>query len=325
MPRQLRIEYPGAFYHVYSRGNQKQDIYLSDEDRYYFLKVLRDARERHGLIIHLYCLMGSHYHLLLETPEANLSQIMHYVNSTYSIYLNIKHRRCGHLFQGRFKAILVQADAYARTLACYIHNNPVVKGIVDHPEAYVWSSCQDYYELRKPQGWLETNVIIRAFGGSIEIMKREHERYLGAISDAVVDNGIKRAARIGIWGDDDFIDKIRRTFLKDRMEDPDSELCELRRLRVRPALGLIKAEFDKEYGSHNRNTKKSTIFLAHKYANYKLKEIGGFFGIGPPAVSTSFRKIEKEITSNETLRRTIEEVRCRLFYNEKNLEKSEKV
>ena len=125
MPRQLRIEYPGAFYHVYSRGNQKQPIFFSDDDRYYYLNILRQAHERLGCISHLYCLMDSHYHLTLETPDANLSQIMHFINSAYSVYLNKKHERCGHLFQGRFKAILVQADAYARTLATYIHGNPV--------------------------------------------------------------------------------------------------------------------------------------------------------------------------------------------------------
>jgi len=164
MPRQLRIEYPGAFYHVYSRGNQKQAIYLTDEDRFFFLKVLHDARERLGALVHVYCLMNNHYHLALETPEANLSKIMHFINSAYSVHLNIKHERIGHLFQGRFKAILVQADAYARTLTMYIHGNPVRNGTVDRPEQYEWSSCQDYYGPRTPPVWLETRTILGCSG-----------------------------------------------------------------------------------------------------------------------------------------------------------------
>jgi REP element-mobilizing transposase RayT len=318
MPRQLRIEYPGAFYHVYSRGNQKQAIFFSDEDRYFFLKILRDAHERHNLVIHLYCLMDSHYHLTLETPEANLSRIMHFINSAYSIHLNTKHGRCGHLFQGRFKAILVQADAYARTLTCYIHANPVVKSIVDRPEKYAWSSCQDYFGLRKPPPWLSRRVIMGSFGGSVEILIQEHERYLQTPGGPATETDLKKASRVGIWGNPDFIDEIRRAYLTDRMEHPDSELCELRRLRVRPDLSLIEAEFQRELGANNRHSKKFTIFLAHKNANYRLREIGGYFGISPAAASTSFHRAEREVDSNETLRRTIDRVRDRLLSEEKN-------
>ncbi len=325
MPRQLRIEYPGAFYHVYSRGNQKQAIFLSDEDRYYFLKILRDAHERLNAVIALYCLMKSHYHLGLETPAANLSQIMHFINSAYSIHLNIKHKRCGHLFQGRFKAILVQADVYARTLVKYIHGNPVKDGIVDRPEEYEWSSCQDYYGTRKPPTWLNTARVMDCFGGSVELLRAEQEAYLDASLDPSLENDLKKASKIGIWGNEEFIDRIRRAYLKDRIERPDAELCELRRLRSRPELSLIKAEVDRELGDLNRYAKKCTIFLAHRYANYKLKEIGVFFGIGPTAVSSSFRKTAREISSNLTLGRVVERAGTRLFSSSWAPQKSGKV
>ncbi|MGZ5424222.1 MAG: transposase [Candidatus Aminicenantales bacterium] len=308
----MRIEYPGAFYHVYSRGNQKQPIFFSDEDRYYFLKILRDANERLGVVVHIYCLMNTHYHLTLETPEANLSQIMHFINSSYSIYLNKKHERCGHLFQGRFKAILIQADAYARTLAEYIHGNPVRKNIVDRPEEYPWSSCQDYYGIRNPPPWLDTSVILRAFGNSLEVLKLEHERYLGTADEKRLEKDMRNASRLGILGDDDFIDKIRRSYLKDRMENPDRELCELRRLRVRPEISDIQAEIDRELGAANRLAKKCVIFLARKRAGYKLREIGDHLGLSPGAVSLSYRKTSMAIGSNETLRRVVETVWVRL-------------
>jgi len=314
----LRIEYAGAFYHVYSRGNQKQPIFFSDEDRYYFLKILRDANERLGGIVHLYCLMGNHYHLLLETTEANLSQLMHFVNSSYSIYLNTKYGRCGHLFQGRFKAILVQADTYAKTLAFYIHGNPVRKGIVDRPEQYAWSSCKEYYGMRKTPSWLILSVIMSSFGDSPEDLRFEHERYLRVADDLILAKDLKKASRLGILGDDDFIGKIRRTYLKGRIENPDEEICELRRLRVLPDLARIKAEVDGELGAQNKLAKKCAIFLAHKHANYRLREIGDFFGISPTAVSTSFRKTAKEIASNETLRRVVETVRSRLSEDGRN-------
>lgn len=321
MPRQLRIEYPGAFYHVYSRGNQKQPIFFSDDDRYYYLNILRQAHERLGCISHLYCLMDSHYHLTLETPDANLSQIMHFINSAYSVYLNKKHERCGHLFQGRFKAILVQADAYARTLATYIHGNPVRKKIVDRPEQFPWSSCQEYYGIRNPPSWLDTSVILGAFGNSLEVLKLEHERYMLALK-GIFDKDLEKASRIGILGDDDFVDKIRRTYLKNKMINPDRELCELRRLRTRPELSQIWAMINAELGATNKLSKRCTIFFAHKHANFKLREIGEYFGVGPGAVSESYRKTAKEIFSNGTLNRVIEVVRSRLaddsMFPEKN-------
>ena len=140
MARPLRIEYPGAFYHVTSRGNEQKDIFKSDFDREKFLSYLVSASERYGAEIHAYCLMTNHYHMMLETPLGNLSQIMKHINSSYTSYFNIKHKRVGHLLQGRYKAILVQADAYAAELSRYIHLNPVRAGMVKFPEDYRWTS-----------------------------------------------------------------------------------------------------------------------------------------------------------------------------------------
>ena len=112
MARSLRIEYPGAYYHITSRGNERKAIYRNKGDRRSFLLYLKSAYLRHGAVIHAYCLMANHYHILLETPRGNLSQIMRHINGAYSTRFNIKHKRKGHLFQGRYKAILVDADTY---------------------------------------------------------------------------------------------------------------------------------------------------------------------------------------------------------------------
>lgn len=312
MPRQLRIEYAGAFYHVYSRGNLKQPIFFSDDDRSFFLKLLREARERLDAIWHLFCLMENHYHLGLETPGANLSQIMHFLNSSYSIYFNVKHKRSGHLFQGRFKAILVQTEVYARTLTTYIHCNPVWKGLSVSPEDHEWSSCRVYYGLRRPPFWLETRTITGFFGDSLETLRTEHQAYL----DSKEDPGHKtfrKAAPIGILGDEGFVDKIRRTYLSERLQDVDGEVCELKRLKTRPELSKIKGVVEEEAGGQNRLIKKCTIFLAHKYSNYRLWEIGAFFGTGSPAASTAYRKMAVEIGTSPTLERIINRARRRLF------------
>ena len=111
MARPLRIEYPGAFYHVTSRGNERKDIFKSNADREMFLSYLASAQEKYEAVVHAYCLMSNHYHLMIETPQGNLSQIMKYINSAYTNFFNIKRKRTGHLLQGRYKAILVEADA----------------------------------------------------------------------------------------------------------------------------------------------------------------------------------------------------------------------
>lgn len=113
MARPLRIEYPGAFYHVTSLGNEQKDVFKSRRDREQFLNYLESAVVRYGAVVHSYCLMSNHYHLLLETPSGNLSQVMRHINGAYTTYFNVKRKRIGHLFQGRYKAILVEADAYA--------------------------------------------------------------------------------------------------------------------------------------------------------------------------------------------------------------------
>ncbi|MBW2065942.1 MAG: transposase [Deltaproteobacteria bacterium] len=142
MARPLRVEYPGAYYHVMSRGNNQERIYEDDTDREKFLEYLGKASERFSIIIYTYCLMNTHYHLLVQTPEANLSLAMQWLNVSYATYLNRKRGRYGHLFQGRFKALLIDADGYLTHLSRYIHLNPVRAKMVSLPAEYPWSSLQ---------------------------------------------------------------------------------------------------------------------------------------------------------------------------------------
>jgi putative transposase len=140
MARPLRIEFPDAFYHVTARGNERRNIFRDDRDRQRLLGYLESAVLRYKAVVHVYCLMSNHYHLLLSTPAGNLSQIMRHINGGYTTYFNKRHDRAGHLLQGRYKAILVEADPYAGELSRYIHLNPVRAGIAGRPEEYPWSS-----------------------------------------------------------------------------------------------------------------------------------------------------------------------------------------
>ena len=155
MARPLRIEYPNAFYHITSRGNERRAIFGSTGDYARFLGYLQSATERYGARIHCFCLMPNHYHLLLETPRANLRRILHHLNTGYTNYFNTKTERVGHLFQGRYRAVLVEKDAYALELSRYIHLNPVRANLVKEPSQYSWSSYSPYVEKEKRWGWLE--------------------------------------------------------------------------------------------------------------------------------------------------------------------------
>ena len=172
MARPLRIQYPGAVYHITSRGNERKDVFKSKRDREKFLSYLKTATERYGAKIHVYCLMGNHYHLLLETPEGNLSQIMRHINGAYTTYFNTKRNRSGHLFQERIKAILVEADEYATHLSRYIHLNPERAGMVGNPVDYPWTSYRHYIGREKPPEWLVTDFVLGFFGRTCKVTSK---------------------------------------------------------------------------------------------------------------------------------------------------------
>jgi len=154
MARQLRIEFEGAYYHIFSRGNNQSNVFHSDEDRQDFLYILADMSERFEIEIYAYVLMDNHYLLLLRTMRPNLSKSMQWLGTRYTLRFNLRNLQSGHLFQGRFKSIIIENDAYLLRLSCYIHRNPLRAGIVDRLVNYKWSSYRFYAYKKKPPGCL---------------------------------------------------------------------------------------------------------------------------------------------------------------------------
>ncbi len=170
MPRKLRVEYPGAMYHVMSRGDRREDIYLDDVDRQDFLKTLAEACQKTGWQVDAYCLMRNHYHLVLETPNANLVAGMAWLQSAYTIRLNHRHKLFGHVFSGRYKAQLVEGsgNGYLRTACDYLHLNPVRAGLLSAQErllAYPWSSFGWYLAApeHRPE-WMRVDRLLGEHG-----------------------------------------------------------------------------------------------------------------------------------------------------------------
>ncbi|WP_221892287.1 REP-associated tyrosine transposase [Teredinibacter haidensis] len=164
MARPLRLEFAGALYHITSRGNRREDIYLTDKDRELFLAVLTEACDRYNWVCHAYCQMSNHYHLLIETPDANLSKGMRHLNGVYTQRFNHNHTRFGHVFQGRYKAILVDKNGYLLEVARYIVLNPVRAGMVRHAKDWPWSSYRATIGQAKETGGLQTEWLLAAFG-----------------------------------------------------------------------------------------------------------------------------------------------------------------
>ncbi len=304
MARPLRIEYPGAYYHITSRGNERKTIFKNKSDRKSFLSYLKSACQRYGAIIHVYCLMNNHYHLLLETPKGNLSKVMHHINSAYTTCHNAKHKRAGHLFQGRYKAILIEADAYAGELSRYIHLNPVRAGMVDMPEKYAWSSYQYYIGKKKKPDWLAIDFIHHYFEHDKLSVQENYANFVLAKIFNKSDNPLENTFASTILGNESFINKITEKYLSNIKKD--RELPALKELKKINRIGLVYEEVNILMGESKSISKKAALYICHRFSGKSLKEIGDYFGICESAVTLASYRFKMVIKRDRKLRKNIE-------------------
>ncbi len=180
MARPLRIEFAGALYHVTSRGNRREPIFNDDRDRESILCILAELHGRFGWVIHAYCLMSNHYHLLIETPKPNLSAGMRHLNGVYTQRFNRRHNRCGHVFQGRFHSVLVEKDSHLLELSRYIVMNPVAANLVQQIGEWRWSSYRDTVGMRRPPPWLCVEWLLSQFGNDLETSQARYSRFVAS-------------------------------------------------------------------------------------------------------------------------------------------------
>ena len=276
MSRQLRIEFPGAVYHVTSRGNARLPIYENNPDRNRFLQVLAEAVSSHNWICHAYCLMDNHYHLLLETPDGNLSIGMRHLNGVYTQSFNRKHGRVGHLFQGRFKALLVDRDSYLLELCRYVVLNPVRAGMVKRPADYQWSSYRATAGLVQAADFLSTGWVLSQFGKQRAATRRKYA--------AFVEDGIDRPGPWGevrnqiLLGGERFVREMAEKLgnCRDLKEVPRAQ-----RFADRPSLAEL---FDK-LDTLSREERNQLVCLTHREHGYTLTEIGNAIGLHYSSIS----------------------------------------
>jgi len=271
MARPLRLEFAGALYHVTARGNRQEDIYEEDGDRVEFISIFQDVCESYNWVCHAYCLMSNHYHLLIETPDANLSKGMRQLNGVYTQAFNRKHNRVGHLFQGRYKAILVEKDGYLLELSRYIVLNPVRAGMVRCAVNWCWSSYRAMVGQVKKPAFLEVDWVLSAFG------KRKSKAIAGYkkfVAEGKNQPSPWHTLKNQIYlGSDNFVEQMQLLI------DEDKELSEVPSSQRRP---LSKSLY---YYEKNKSDRNMAIVEAYQSGGYTLKEVGEYFNLHYSTVS----------------------------------------
>jgi len=285
MARPLRIEYAGAVYHLAARGNARKRIYKDDHDRQVFLTTLSSVVKKYHWICHAYCLMDNHYHLLIETPDVNLARGMRQLNGVYTQRFNVRHKRPGHIFQGRYKAILVDKDAYLLGLCRYIVLNPVRARCVADVREWKWSSYAATGGFTKTPEYLTIDWILGMFA---ETRKRAQTLYRKFVTEGVGKESPWKELRGQILlGRESFAEQFRELLVnKEGME----EIPRKQRYADRPELKQI---FTRQI-IENKTAKITGIHHAHVHHGYTLKEIADYLGIHYTTVSKIVTDAENE-------------------------------
>ncbi len=276
MSRPLRIEFPGAVYHVTSRGNAKQIIYKDDADRETFLAIFSHVVERFGWICHAYCLMDNHYHLLIETPMPNLSRGMRQLNGTYTQSYNRRHAKVGHLLQGRFKSILVEKEAHLLELCRYVVLNPVRAGKISHPQEWPWSSClATTGEVAAPT-FLSVDWLLAQFGKRVATARK---KYIDFITEGLKAPGPWDKLQGQIYlGGEDFIKK----------HQPNRPIEEMPRVQTQAHRPELKGLFEK------KGSTESALLEAYRRYGYRMSEIAKHLNVHYSTVSRRLKRMEKK-------------------------------
>lgn len=324
MSRPLRVEYPGAVYHITCRGNEKKAIFIDGVDRESFLEILVQSKNIFGVRVYAYVLMDNHFHLLLETPLGNLSQFMRRFNITYTSYFNRCYNRVGHLFQGRYKSILVEKESYLSELSRYIHLNPVrIKGFKNKtPEEqwnylvnYPWSSLKGYLSQRSKRSFIDYSLVLADFGGDTIQGRRCYQKRIK--EDLSEELDIKRKV-IGqaILGGDGFIKWLKETFYSNMHDRECPGLSELKRYG---AFDEIIEIFSKETGRTIDEVKIKKhplrpvlMDLLYRAGGMTGIEIGKIFDVGYSAVSQSRKRLALRIIKDKNLKNILERIETKL-------------
>jgi putative transposase len=309
MARSLRIKYEGAIYHITSRGNEKRVIFKSDKDRNKFLKILKDSLKTYNVVLYSYVLMPNHFHFLLETPLANINEFIRQFNITYTYYYNKNYKRVGHLYQGRYRSILVQKENYLNILSRYIHLNPIrIKKFEDSSfidkEKYLtefkWSSLQGYINNNNRESFIDYKAVLSDYGGD---SKRGRENYRQTLqSDIRSEIEMKKNIVAGcLLGDDDFVKKIQEKYLSKNHK----EIPAIRKIYnyclTEDVIKIVSQETGDNFEAikKERGSKRQILMeMLYSYAGLKGREIGKILGLDYSTVSVGRKRLRNKIAKD---------------------------
>ena len=319
MARPWRIQYEGAFYHVFSRGNNQQDIFVTDDDRHLFLDTVAQMAERFDCEFFAYVLMGNHYHLLLRTLKANLSRSMQWLGTTYTRRFNLDHLQSGHLFQGRYKSILIENDVYLKQLSYYIHDNPLRAGIVRRLMDYRWSSYPAYAYNRRHPDWLDKDLILSQMHG-----ENKHRQYReNAQKYSEEHRRLWEEIRHGfIYGSQKFVDRIKKRYADD---EPDPAVPQQKSLLkdsdplalLSKASKLLHCDLEKMKNSprvskSDKIKRDILLYLLWQEGTYTNLKIGDLLGLTHSAVSRRVAITRKKLSLEPKFQRQVKAIKSQI-------------
>ena len=316
MARKPRIQYPGAFYHVIARGNGGQKIFRDSQDYERYINFLREYKVRFGFLLYAYTLMPNHIHLLLEMKETPLSKVMQVLQFRYTRNFNIRYKKWGHLFQGRYKAILCDKDSYFLELSAYIHLNPVRGGLVKKPHQYPWSSYRFYVRDEKEK-FVDEDFLLAQFSNRKTTAKRAYGHFVRSRISHGHREDFYDLTDQRFLGTEEFVDDIRRE-LKERPSFVyDVSIQEL----IDSVSNALKISEDLFY-SNTRNRpgalgRAVVGYLGKELTNLPLKSTAEHFKRDPVVISKGIKAFEKRIREDEAMATTISKLRDTLTENRK--------
>ncbi len=321
MSRPLRIEFPGAWYHLMNRGRRGEIIFAAQKDRQLFLALLQEAAVLWNVKIAAYCLMDNHYHLLAQTPQGNLSRFMRHLNGVYTQRYNRLYGYDGQLFRGRYKSILVEEDNYILELLRYIHRNPVRAKIVDNLDKYRWSSHQGYLSSAKQWRWLHKDFILGMLTeGSSKKQRLAYRTFMAQEDNDNILALFQRKQWPVFLGGEKFIEWVKTTFYQhkhDRQVPESSQLAPELIQIVREVCRFYNISEDALLTTRRGRTnvpRDVAIYLCRVLRNDTLKNIGKNFGMtGYSPAGNAVQRIKSKILKNKEIKQEIADIKRRLY------------
>ncbi len=313
MSRPLRLQYPGALYHVTARGNARQAIVRDDTDRQRFVTTVATMVEQYQVVCHAWVLMNNHYHLLLETPHANLAQAVRHLNGVYTQAFNRRHRRVGHLFQGRYQAILVEKEGYLLELCRYVVLNPVRAKVVTQPRAWKWSSYRATAGEADSPSWLTVDWVLGQFART---RARAHREYVQFVAEGHSQEGKPWEQVQGqiYLGSEDFLQQVQQRV----GTETGAEIPVKQQQLGRPTLAAVVRQVAQGYGQSEAELRQQTrrpsnarqvaVYAARRIAGSDLQTIGRYFGLSYSAVSRRVQAVESALQHDASFRRQIKSI-----------------